>query len=106
MPWWVWVLCTTAAVALVALAQWRGWIELRGVDRGRGSGGGPFGIMDEVFHPTRHEAQQDLARQTVLPAPAPTPGDPPAELDAGRIRIVLSESAGTDTRDASRGSAR
>ncbi|MBZ2198674.1 hypothetical protein [Occultella gossypii] len=45
--------------------------------RGHGSGGGTFGIIDEVFAPTRHEALQELERQREMLAPAPTPGDPP-----------------------------
>jgi hypothetical protein len=47
------------------------------VPNGHGGGGGTFGIIDEVFAPTRHEALQELERQRELPAPAPTPGDPP-----------------------------
>lgn len=89
MPWYGWLAIGLVAVALLAVAQWRGWIELRGVDNGRGSGNGMFGFADEVFHPTKHEAMQDLAQQTELPAPAPTPGDGPLDLDKGRVRIDL-----------------
>ena len=69
MPWYGWIAIVAGIVALLALAQWRGWIELRGVDNGRGSGNGMFGFADEVFHPTKHEAMKDLAQQTELPAP-------------------------------------
>jgi hypothetical protein len=91
MPWYGWIAIVAGIVALLALAQWRGWIELRGVDNGRGSGNGMFGFADEVFHPTKHEAMKDLAQQTELPAPAPAPGDGPLDLDAGRVRIDLDD---------------
>ena len=64
----------------------------------RGGGPGVLGIGDEVFHPTRHEAQVELDRQTSLPAPAPVPGDGPLGLVdapaeapgyAGRLRIQV-----------------
>lgn len=89
MPWWGWVVLGVVFVGVVALAQWRGWIDLRGTHQGRGSGNGFFGFADEVFHPTKHEAQQALAAEAELPAPAPAPGDGPLDLDAGRVRIEL-----------------
>lgn len=76
-------------VGAVGFAQWRGWIELRGTNQGRGSGNGAFGFADEVFHPTKHEAQKVAAVEAELPAPAPAPGDGPFDLDAGRVRIEL-----------------
>ena len=91
MPWYGWIAIGVVVVAALAVAQWRGWIELRGVDNGRGSGNGMFGFADEVFHPTKHEAMKDLAQQTELPAPAPAPGDGPLDLDAGRVRIDLDD---------------
>ena len=91
MPWYGWIVIGVVVVAALAIAQWRGWIELRGVDNGRGSGNGMFGFADEVFHPTKHEAMKDLAQQTELPAPAPAPGDGPLDLDAGRVRIDLDD---------------
>lgn len=93
MPWYGWIAVAVVAIVLLAVAQWRGWIELRGVDHGRSSGNGMFGFADEVFHPTKHEAQQDLVQQTELPAPAPAPGDGPLDLDKGRVRIDLSNDA-------------
>jgi len=36
-------------------------------------GGAALGIVDEIFAPTRHEAQIERDRQTVLPAPAEAP---------------------------------
>lgn len=47
-----------------------------------GFGGGPF---EELYHPAAYEAKLLRDAQTVVPAPAPTPGDPP--LESGRIRI-------------------
>lgn len=91
MPWWGWVVLGAVFVGAIALAQWRGWIELRGTSQGRGSGNGAFGFADEVFHPTKHEAQQALAAEAELPAPAPAPGDGPLDLDGGRVRIDVSE---------------
>lgn len=96
MPVWGWVLLVGAAVAVSILAHTRGWIDLSDKSRRGGGGPGVLGIGDEVFHPTRHEAQVELDRQTILPAPAPTPGDGPlsivdAPADApgysGRLRI-------------------
>ncbi len=89
MPLWFWIALGAVAVALIAVAQWRGWIELRGTNQGRGSGNGALGFADEVFHPTKHEAQMIAAAETALPAPAPTPGDGPLDLDSGRARIEL-----------------
>ena len=70
------------------IAQRRGWIDLRGTARGRGSGNGVFGFADEVFHPTKHEAQRIVAVESELPAPAPVPGDGPLDLDGGRVQII------------------
>ncbi|MFN4001036.1 hypothetical protein [Microcella sp.] len=75
MDWWGWALLGAAVMALGAIAQRAGWIDLRGDGRRGGSGGGLVGIGDEVFNPTRHEASIELDRQTTLPAPATIPGD-------------------------------
>ena len=76
IEWWGWVLIVLGIGTLGAIAQRRGWIDLRGdASRRGGSGGGLVGIGDEVFNPTRHEASIELDRQTTLPAPAPIPGD-------------------------------
>jgi len=45
-------------------------------------------IADELFNPSAHTALQVQEAHLVLPAPAPTPGDPP-DLASGRIRISL-----------------
>ncbi|MBX3100656.1 MAG: hypothetical protein KF761_13890 [Salinibacterium sp.] len=72
---WVVIVIVVAVVALFWVAQHFGWIDLSNKSRTSGGGGGIAGIGDEVFHPTRHEAQLELDRQTILPAPAPLPGD-------------------------------
>lgn len=98
MEWWGWALIALGALALVALAHRLGWIDLSDKSRRGGGGPGVLGIGDEVFHPTRHEAQVELDRQTSLPAPAPVPGDGPLGIVdapaeehgyAGRLRIQV-----------------
>ncbi|MFB8190726.1 hypothetical protein ACFC14_15505 [Microbacterium sp. NPDC055988] len=49
--------------------------------------GGLVGVFDSVWSPTAHEASQERDRQTQRTAPAPSPGDPPSRIDAGRIVI-------------------
>jgi len=54
-------------------------------------GGGPFGPIDEVFAPTRHEAMAELKHQYDRTAPAPIPGAPPwldVDLEDGRSGSV------------------
>ena len=46
-------------------------------------------IADEVFSPTRYEAQVEMDRQTILPAPAPLPGDNDKGSYRGTIRIKI-----------------
>ncbi len=63
--------------ALGYLGQRFGLFDLTAKNRSKssGSGSGIMGIGDEVFAPSRHEAQAELDRQTILPAPAPLAGD-------------------------------
>lgn len=84
------IVLVVLAVALVLgfVAQHFGWIDLSNKTRTSGSSGA-MGIGDEVFHPTRHEAQIELDRQTVLPAPAPVAGDGDLGIYDGRVRINL-----------------
>jgi len=98
MPFWGWVLVALGLFALAVVAHRLGWVDLSDKSRRGGSGPGVIGIGDEVFHPTRHEAQVELDRQTSLPAPAPIPGDglrgivdAPLEQPgyAGRLRIQV-----------------
>jgi hypothetical protein len=81
---WVVLLIVVGLVALFWVAQHFGWIDLSNKSRTSGGGGGIAGIGDEVFSPTRHEAQIELDRQTILPAPAPLPGD--GDLGIAEIR--------------------
>lgn len=48
-------------------------------------------LGDEVFAPTRHEAAQERARETVLPAPAPIPGDGVNDIFDGPVVINVDE---------------
>src|SRR5690606_41513941 len=91
MPWWGWVALGVVFIGAVAVAQWRGWIELRGTNQGRGSGNGAFGFADDVFHPTKHEAQKIAAIGNALPAPPPAPGAVPLDLVAGCVPIALAD---------------
>ena len=77
------------ACAGIFLAQRLGWIDLSNKNVNSGPRGGVMGIGDEVFNPTRHEAQVELDRQTVLPAPAPVPGDGDKGVYGGRVEIDL-----------------
>ena len=55
-----------------------------------GGGGGLATIGDEIFTPTRYETQLELDRQTMLPAPAPIPGDGrQGAIYTGNVRIDL-----------------
>lgn len=88
MNWWV-VGGLVAVVVVVVVANRMGWIDLSSKNRSSGSHGSLMGIGDEVFHPTRHEAQIELDRQTVLPAPAPVAGDGDKGVYGGVVRIDL-----------------
>ena len=97
---WIALVIIVAIVGLGYLAQRFGLIDLSNKARSGGSSGGISGIGDEVFHPTRHETQLELDRQTLLPAPAPLAGDGDkgviegARLYQGRIEIDLDERRG------------
>lgn len=88
MNWWIIGGIALAAVLLV-VANRLGWIDFSNKNRSSGTHGGVMGIGDEVFHPTRHEAQIELDRQTVLPAPAPLAGDGDKGIFDGKIVIDL-----------------
>ena len=88
---WIGLGIVVALVTLGYLAQRFGLIDLSNKARSGGSSGGISGIGDEVFHPTRHETQAELDRQTVLPAPAPLAGDGDKGVYNGRIQIDLNE---------------
>jgi hypothetical protein len=90
-----WLVLGIVVVATVAVwvAQRFGWIDLSNKSQNSGPRGGVMGIGDEVFNPTRHEAQVELDRQTVLPAPAPVAGDRDLGVYGGRVEIDLDEPA-------------
>lgn len=85
---WIALPIIAVAIVLFYVAHRLGWIDLSNKSRTSGSGG-IAGIGDEVFHPTRHEAQVEMDRQTVLPAPAPLPGDGDKGIYDGNVRIDL-----------------
>lgn len=87
-PWTVFLLIAAAVIGLGWLANRLGWIDLSNKSKTSGSAG-IASIGDEVFHPTRHEAQIELDRQTILPAPVPLPGDDDKGVYGGRVRIDL-----------------
>lgn len=80
-----------AIIAIGALAHHFGWIDLTGRHRTGGMASAAFGGVDEVFFPTRHEAQIEKDRQSSLPAPAPVAGDGDGDKGVynGRVRIEL-----------------
>ena len=85
-----------AIIVLGVIAQKRGWIDFSDKRHSGSGGGGGLGGVDEVFNPTRHEAQIELDRQTILPAPAPLAGDGDADFGSdgralyrGRVQIDL-----------------
>lgn len=86
---WILLAIIVAGGILFYIAHRVGWIDLSNKSKTSGSHGGAMGIGDEVFHPTRHEAQIELDRQTVLPAPAPVAGDGDKGIYDGRVRINL-----------------
>ena len=109
MNWWV--IAAVAALVLLGIVAWRlGWIDLSDKTRSRSgsSGSSIVGIGDEVFAPTRHEAQIEFDRQSMLPAPAPVAGDGDKGIFNGKIVINVagrrgrhvSETKDPDSRDA------
>jgi hypothetical protein len=92
--WWILGAILVAIVVLGFVAQRLGLIDLSDKTRrgsGTGTGGGAMGMLDEVFSPTRHEAQVELDRQTILPAPAPVAGDGDKGVYNGSVKINLND---------------
>ncbi|ODA89891.1 hypothetical protein ATY41_11955 [Leifsonia xyli subsp. xyli] len=82
-----------AIVAAIVVAVKLGFIDLSDKSR-RGSGtisGAVGGSFDEIFAPARHEAQQELDRHSLLPAPAPLAGGEGGTglWEGGKIRLDL-----------------
>jgi hypothetical protein len=88
---WIILGVVVVAGALMWLAQRLGLIDLSNKNTNSGPRGGVMGIGDEVFNPTRHEAQIEMDRQTVLPAPAPLPGDSDLGIYRGHVSIRLDD---------------
>jgi len=89
MTGWIVLAIIVVAVVLGVIAQKRGWVDFS--DQHKTSGGGGMGALDEAFNPTRHEAQIELDRQTILPAPAPVAGDGDKGIFNGKVQIDLSD---------------
>jgi len=91
---WILLIIVVVVGVLFYIAQHFGWIDLSNKSKTSGSSGGAMGIGDEVFNPSRYEAQIELDRQTVLPAPAPVAGDGDKGIYDGQVKIDLSDPAG------------
>ncbi|MDJ0336292.1 hypothetical protein QMG83_13755 [Salinibacterium sp. G-O1] len=89
---WIVILIIVGVGVVFYIAQHVGLIDLTDKSKSPGgSGGGIAGIGDEVFNPTRHEAQIEMDRQSILPAPAPLPGDGDFGIYDGQLKIDLSQ---------------
>jgi hypothetical protein len=82
--WMIVVGIVAVITVLVMVGQRKGWVDFSWNQKRRG---GSMTIGDEVFAPTRYEAQVEMDRQTILPAPAPLPGDDDRGMHRGSIRI-------------------
>ena len=90
MQWWV-LGIIAVVLAAIFVARRLGLVDFSNKARSSGTVGGAMGIGDEVFNPQRHEAQIELDRQTILPAPAPLAGDGDKGIYDGVVRINLDE---------------
>ncbi len=103
MDGWLVALIVGAAVVVVLIVLQRlGLVDFSDSRRSGGSAGAFAGIED-VFFPTRAEAAQELAREAVLPAPAPIPGDGDRGIYSGSVRIELAPDDGHDRDEEGRG---
>jgi hypothetical protein len=90
VDWWIIAGVIVLVIVVLVGGNALGWIDLSDKSRRGGSGGGIMQIGDEVFAPTRYEAQVELDRQTILPAPAPVAGDGDKGIfHDGPVRIRL-----------------
>lgn len=91
VEWLGFAIAGTGVVVFAVVAQLKGWIDL-GSRRGRtASGANLVGPIDEVFAPSRQEAQAAWEAQTELPAPAPLPGDGDKDVYKGNVRIDVAD---------------
>jgi hypothetical protein len=72
---WIVLGIVVAVIALAAVASKLGWIDLSNKIGRSGSSGVGFGAIDEIYNPSQYEAQLEMDRQTIVPAPAPVAGD-------------------------------
>ena len=87
MNWLILLAVLAAAALVVCVADRLGWIDLSNKATRSGGSGGVASMMDEVFAPTRHEAQAEYERQSRLPREAPTPADDDHDLLSGNVLI-------------------
>ena len=90
MEWLIPVVVVAVIAVLAVIGQRKGWIDLSSSGaKKRGGGIMPLGAVDEIFTPTRYEAQLQQDRETTLPAPAPAPGDGDKDVYKGNVKITL-----------------
>ena len=87
MDWWIGLVILGVVVVACVIGQLTGVMEFHTGANWRRSAGNVMGPIDGLFAPNRQEAMRELQEQTELPAPAPSPGDPLLDLDAGIARI-------------------
>jgi hypothetical protein len=72
---WI-VLGVIVGLAILAVVGSKlGWTDFSNKIRRSGTSGGGFGVIDEIYNPSQYEAQLEMDRQTIVPAPAPVAGD-------------------------------
>jgi len=85
--WLIFLGAVAVAAVVMGIADRAGWIDLSNKATRSGGSGGVVSMMDEVFAPTRHEAQAEAERQSRLPREAPTPADHDHDLLSGTVLI-------------------
>lgn len=91
MEWYWWLAIAVGIISLLALAVRKGWVDLSDkTNRRGGSLGGGLLLMDEVFAPTRHEAQSEIDQKSRLPKMNESPNLGPLQntLEAGDVGEV------------------
>lgn len=100
MNWLILLGAVAAAAVVMWIADRVGWIDLSNKATRSGGSGGVVSMMDEVFAPTRHEAQAEYERQARLPHRAPTPADDDHDLLSGNVLIRVPSVRGADRHEA------